>query len=105
VSDAAPASVEGLYRQLACRRAGEARAALAQTTSAERLLAASAQALEDAAAVLLHAATALLSMRGPLPETFAEEAGRLLALAARFEEAADLSRCGRRPGGAGEERP
>jgi hypothetical protein len=44
--------------------------------------------------VLLHAATALIAMEGPLPALFAEQAGALLAPAARFEEAADLSRSG-----------
>ena len=84
-------SVDGLYEQLACERAGQARAALAQEANVERLFAASAQALEDAAGVLLHAATAFIAIDGPLPEMFAEQAGALLAVAARFEEAADLS--------------
>ena len=53
-----------------------------------------AAALEDAAGVLLHAATAFISIEGPLPGLFAEQAGALLAVAARFEEAADLSRSG-----------
>ena len=87
-----PRSVEGLYQQLACQRAGSARVALLRETDAERLLAESAQALEDAAAVLLHAATAFVAMDGALPGIFAEHAGALLAVAARFEEAADLSR-------------
>jgi hypothetical protein len=89
---ATPASVEGLYEQLACRRAGHARALLARQVSAERLFAESAAALEDAAGALLHAATAFISIEGPLPGMFAEQAGALLAVAARFEEAADLSR-------------
>ena len=91
-AEATPRSVEGLYRQLACQRAGQARAALVQQGNVERLLSESAQALEDAAAVLLHAATAFVAMDGALPGMFAEHAGALLAVAARFEEAADLSR-------------
>lgn len=102
---AAPGSVEGLYQQLACQRAGRAQAALAQEVSVERLFAESAQALEDAAAVLLHAGTAFIAIDGPLPEMFAEQAGQLLAVAGRFEEAADLRRSGDRRNGAGEDKP
>jgi hypothetical protein len=105
MTEAAPGSVEGLYRQLVCQRAGRARATLAQRVSVERLLAESAQALEDAAAVLLHAATALIASEGPLPDMFAQQAGQLLAVAARFEEAADLSRSDDRRGRTGEGRP
>ena len=103
-ADATPGSVDGLYRQLACQRAGRARASLAQQASVERLLAESAAALEDAAGVLLHAATAFIGVEGPLPGLFAEQAGALLAVAARFEETADLSRSGDRRSG-GEEQP
>jgi hypothetical protein len=103
-AEGAPGSVEALYQKLACERAGQARAALVRQTDVERLLAESAQALEDAAAVLLHAATAFVAMDGALPGMFAEHAGALLAVAARFEEAADLSRSRDsgegRPGGA-----
>jgi hypothetical protein len=100
-----PGSVDELYRQLACRRAGRARATLAQQVSVERLPAESAAALEDAAGVLLHAAAAFIASEGPLPGLFAEQAGALLAVAARFEEAADLSRSGDGRDGAGEARP
>jgi hypothetical protein len=93
---ATPSSVEGLYEQLACRRAGHARALLAKQVSVERLFAESAAALEEAAGVLLHAATAFIAMDGALPGLLAEQAGALLAVAARFEEAADLSRSGDR---------
>ena len=55
--------------------------------------------------MLLHAATAFIAMDGPLPGLFAEQAGALLAVAARFEEAADLSRSGDRSDGAGEREP
>jgi hypothetical protein len=90
--DAAPASVEGLYEQLAAERAGRARAALARERTVERLFARSAVALEDAAGTLLHAAATFIALEGPLPRLFVEQAGALLAVAARFEEAADLTR-------------
>jgi len=102
---ATPGSVEGLYRQLACQRAGQAQAALVQEVDLERLFAESAQALEDAAAVLLHAATAFIATDDSLPDVFAERAGELLAVAARFEEAADLSRSDPRRNGPEEGRP
>ena len=92
----APESVEGLYQQLATQRAARARAALARETAVERLFAQSAAALEEAAGTLLHAATTFIALDGPLPGLFAEQAGALLAVAARFEEAADLTRT-RRP--------
>ena len=55
----------------------------------------SAAALEDAAGALLHAAATFIALDGPLPGLFAEQAGALLAVAARFEEAADLTRARR----------
>jgi hypothetical protein len=91
-TDASPRSVVGLYQQLAAERAGRARAALARETTVERLFAQSAVALEDAAGTLLHAAYTFIALDGPLPGLFAEQAGALLAVAARFEEAADLTR-------------
>jgi predicted NBD/HSP70 family sugar kinase len=103
--DGTPGSVEALYQQLACERAGRARASLAREASVERLFAESAAALEDAAGALLHAATAFIAIEGPLPGLFAEQAGALLAVAARFEEAADLSRSGDRRNGGGEATP
>jgi hypothetical protein len=90
--DAAPLSVEGLYEQLAAERAGRARAALAHERRVERLFAVSAVALEDAAGTLLHVAATFIALDGPLPGLFVEQAGALLAVAARFEEAADLTR-------------
>ena len=89
---ATPRSVVALYQQLARERAGRARAALARERTVERLFAQSAAALEDAAGALLHAATTFIALDGPLPGLFAEQAGALLAVAARFEEAADLTR-------------
>jgi len=91
-ADATPPSVEGLYEQLAAERAGAARVALARITTVERLFAQSAIALEEAAGALLHAAYTFIDLDGPLPGLFAEQAGALLAVAARFEEAADLTR-------------
>jgi DNA-binding response OmpR family regulator len=85
-------NVEGLSEQLAAERAGQARAALARETTVERLFAQSAVALEDAAGTLLHVAATFIALDGPLPGLFAEQAGALLAVAARFEEAADLTR-------------
>jgi DNA-binding response OmpR family regulator len=90
--DSAALSVEGLYEQLAAERAGQARAALARERTVERLFAQSAVALEDAAGTLLHVAATFMALDGPLPGLFAEQAGALLAVAARFEEAADLTR-------------
>jgi len=93
MSHTAPESIGGLYQQLVWERAARAQAALAQETSVERLFAASAQTLEDAAGVLLHAATAFIATEGgQLARSLCEQAGALLASAARFEEAADLSR-------------
>ena len=90
--DTTPRSVEGLYQQLAAERAGRTRAALARETTVGGLFTQSAVALEDAAGALLHAAYTFMSLEGPLPGLFAEQAGALLAVAARFEEAADLTR-------------
>jgi hypothetical protein len=90
--DPTPASVVALYQQLATERAGTARAAIASERTVEGLFATSASALEQAAGALLHAAYTFIALPGPLPGLFAEQAGALLAVAARFEEAADLSR-------------
>jgi hypothetical protein len=91
-SDPTPASVVALYQQLAAERAAIARAALARERTIEGLFATSAASLEHAAGALLHAAYTSIALPGPLPGLFAEQAGALLAVAARFEEAADLSR-------------
>jgi hypothetical protein len=84
--------VAGGYQQLAAERAGAARAALARERTVEGLFARSAALLEDAAGALWHAAMTFIGLDGPLPGLFAEQAGALLAVAARFEEAAELSR-------------
>ncbi len=91
-SEATPRNVVALYQQLAAERAGAARAALSREPTVEGLFAASAAALEDAAGALLHAAYTFIALDGPLPGLFAEQAGAVLAVAARFEEAADLTR-------------
>ena len=70
---------------------GTARASLAREFNSEQLFAQSAVALEDAAGALLHLAATFMALAGPLPELFAEQAGALLTVAARFEEAADLT--------------
>jgi hypothetical protein len=90
--DATPASVLALYQQLAAERATHARAALARDATAEQRFARSATALEDAAGALLYAAHTFLALDGALPALLAEQAGALLAVAARFEEAADVTR-------------
>jgi hypothetical protein len=90
--NASPRSVVALYQQLAAERAGAARKALARERSVEGLFTHSAEALEDAAGALLHAAHTFIALDGPLPGLFAEQAGALLAVAARFEEAADVTR-------------
>jgi hypothetical protein len=90
--DVTPPSVVALYQQLATERAGAARASVASERTVEGLFATSASALEQAAGALLHAAYTFIALPGPLPGLFAEQAGALLAVAARFEEAADLSR-------------
>jgi hypothetical protein len=102
--DPTPASVVALYQQLAAERAGLARAAIARERTVEGLFATSATALEQAAGALLHAAYTFIALPGPLPSLFAEQAGALLAVAARFEEAADLSRTRREGDNRKEER-
>jgi hypothetical protein len=88
----APGTVEALYEELACERAGRARATLAQEPSVERMLANGAAALEDAAGALLEARKRFQGLESPLSEMFDVEAGVLVAVAAGFEEAADVSR-------------
>ena len=102
--DPAAQSVEGLYQQLAAERAARARAALARERTVAGLFSRSAVALEDAAGTLLHAAYTFMALDGPLPGLFAEQAGALLAVAARFEQAADLTRA-REPDRAAKEEP
>ena len=91
-TDPVPGNVEGLYQQIAAERAGRARATLARQFNSEALFAQSAVVLEDAAGTLLHLAAMFMGLSGPLPDLFAEQAGALLTVAARFEEAADLTR-------------
>ena len=90
--DATPRSVDGALpaagRRARRRGAGGARARAHASSGCSPQ---SAAALEDAAGALLHAATTFIALDGPLPGLFAEQAGALLAVAARFEEAADLT--------------
>jgi hypothetical protein len=102
--DPTPTNVVALYQQLAAERAGLARSAIAREPTVEGLFATSATALEHAAGALLHAAYTFIALPGPLPSLFAEQAGALLAVAARFEEAADLSRTRREDENRKEER-
>ena len=88
-------TVEGLYGQLAERRfreaAGTLEQALAEPQRAEGMLGEMAVALEDAAAVIAVLAArcdALAHVR----EEMDREAGALVALAGRLEQAADLGR-------------
>lgn len=94
-SPTGPWSVEGLYRQLAAERAEHARAALQSQRQVHRMFADSAAALEQAAGALVHAASTFIAIDGRLPGLLAEQAGALLAVAARFEEAADVARTSR----------
>ena len=81
MSDRTPGSVEGLYQQLACERAGRARATLAQELSVERLFAESAQALEDAAGRAASRRDRVhRDRRGRCRALFAEQAARCLAV-------------------------
>jgi hypothetical protein len=50
------------------------------------------RAAPSRSSTLLHAAATFSALDGRLPGLFAEQAGALLAVAARFEEAADLCR-------------
>ena len=99
-------SVVGLYQQLACRArrpgAGGARPA-GERRGAVRRQRGGARGRRRRAAARRHT---FIALDGPLPGLFAEQAGALLAVAARFEEAADLSRAGdrQRRGGAGRDR-
>src|SRR5882762_4851133 len=86
------ANVEKLYRQLAVDRVKTALQAFEGPQPVDRMFAQSAAALEDAAATLLHALTTFIGVDMDLSELFAEQAGALMAVAARFEEAADLAR-------------
>jgi hypothetical protein len=85
--------VEELYRQLATHRAEQAHAALgALLGEPDRLFAQSANALEDAAGVLRHAAATYVAADSPAAREMEAHAAGLVNVASRFEAAADLAR-------------
>ena len=91
--DPTPPSVVALYQQLAAERAGAARAALARASARSRGCSPRAppRSRRPPARCCTPPCT-FIALDGPLPGLFAEQAGALLAVAARFEEAADLTR-------------
>jgi hypothetical protein len=97
--------VVDLYARLAAGRAVSALGALERSARADRLLAQSAQALEDAAGALTLASD-MYARRdgGAFSHLLREQARALVALAAQFEQAADLARQRPSPGGGREER-
>lgn len=84
--------VVDLYARLAAERAVEARWALRHSHSADQLLAQSAQALEDAAGTLVLLSDSYAGDRSEFAERLGQQASALVALAAQFEQAADLAR-------------
>jgi hypothetical protein len=97
-------SVRDLYARLAAGRAVGAASALRTAGSAEDLLAQSAQALEDAAGTLTLASDMYARNRERFSQRLLVHARALVALAAQFEQAADLARQGPCAGGGWEER-
>jgi hypothetical protein len=92
-STGGPDGVEELYRQLAAHRAEQAHAALISLVpEPERLFAQSANALEDAAGVLRHAAATYVKPGSAAAREMEAHAAGLVNVASRFEAAADLSR-------------
>jgi hypothetical protein len=98
-SGGSPLRVPDLYARLAANRAVDARLALRRAQTADELLAQSAQALEDAAGTLTLASEMYSEDREAFAGLLTEQAAALVALAAQFEQAADLARheagCGR----------
>ncbi|MGZ4238257.1 MAG: hypothetical protein ACXVWT_19490 [Solirubrobacteraceae bacterium] len=90
--NATPRSVVALYQQLAAERAGAARAALARERSLEGLSRTAPPRSRMPRARCCTPPQRSSRFDGPLPRLLAEQAGALLAVAARFEEAADLTR-------------
>ena len=90
----AAVGIERLYLELAADRARRARVAL-ERGDAECALAQSAATLEDAAGVLHHAAEHYSDRERRLARQLSARAHELEAIAARFEEAADLTRARR----------
>jgi hypothetical protein len=84
--------VVDLYARLAAGRAVSAHGALQHSGRADRLLAQSAQALEDAAGALTLASDMYSRDGEGFSHLLREQARALVALAAQFEQAADLAR-------------
>jgi hypothetical protein len=92
-STGGPDGVEELYWQLAAHRAEEALAALSgMVARPDRLFAQSANALEDAAGVLRHAAATYVQPDSSAAREMEAHAAGLVNVASRFEAAADLAR-------------
>lgn len=81
-----------LYARLAANRAVDARFALGRCENGAELMAQSAQALEDAAGSLSMLSELYADSRDGFSKLVSEQASALIALAAKFEEAADLAR-------------
>src|SRR5947209_13452575 len=81
-----------LYARLAANRAVDARFALGRCENGAELMAQSAQALEDAAGTLSMLSELYAHGRDGFSKLVGEQASALIALAARFEQAADLAR-------------
>jgi hypothetical protein len=81
-----------LYARLAANRAVDARFALGRCENGAELMAQSAQALEDAAGTLSMLSELYADGRDGFTRALGDQASALIALAARFEEAADLAR-------------
>jgi hypothetical protein len=88
----ADACVHDLYRQLAARRAADARAALSAAPSRDAAFAQSAAALEDAAGALFLAAATGAGPDGTAAHELEAQADALVSAAAHFEAAADRAR-------------
>lgn len=84
-----------LYARLAANRAVDARFALGRCENGAELMAQSAQALEDAAGTLSMLSELYADSRDGFSRLISEQASALIALAAKFEEAADLARAER----------
>jgi hypothetical protein len=84
--------VVDLYARLAANRAIDARFALGRCQNGAELMAQSAQALEDAAGTLSMLSELYADGRDAFSRAIGEQASALIALAAQFEEAADLAR-------------
>src|SRR5437588_1605182 len=87
--------VVDLYARLAANRAVDARFALGRCQNGAELMAQSAQALEDAAGTLSMLSELYANGRNSFSRVVGEQASALIALAAQFEQAADLARAER----------